>query len=146
MTTWLTDFRYGVGALTASEHPALFQHSLTAYTSLQLNSGLVPIVGLVMPEAPDEVVALDVSQVSKDMETVLRVQFRFRAATEARLDAMEDALADTWQDRQNTDLAGVTLVLSSWASGASLGQDGTGRLMRSVNYYMTSARPLAQSA
>lgn len=144
--SWLTDVRYGVGALLAAEHPTLFQHSESAYTPAQLASGLVPIVGLVMPEAPVEVLALDVTQVAKGVESIFRAQFRTRALTEARLDHMEDALADTFERKGHTEVGGATLILSTWSSGAALGQDGAGRVLRSANYYLTMARPLAHSA
>jgi hypothetical protein len=138
MSAWLRDLRYGVAAATAAESDNLIGFSAVGLPP----AGKIGIYGVVMPEKPDEAIALSLYVVSETIETVVGVQFRFRAKTDARLDAIEDSLSNSWVHRQNGTLNGVTLILSSWSSGASLGQDSADRLARSANYYLTVERPL----
>lgn len=143
--TWLTDLRYAVGALTAEESGDLLTWRSPVDPDpaerIYLESE-VGIHGLVMPESPDTAVALNLYPVQETPDTIVGAQFRYRARRDADLDAIEDALSNTWVDRWGGSLGGIRLVSASWASGASLGQDQIGRLERSMNIYLRVERPL----
>jgi hypothetical protein len=139
MNNWLTRLRYGVARASASESSGLLKFVEPGAATI---AGTIDIVGLVMPEAPDEVVAMNCVVAVEDIETIVRVTFRFRAATEARLDLIGDTLDNSWVKRDAGMLGDVELIMSQWSSGASLGQDGSKRLVRSANYNLTVARPL----
>lgn len=131
--------RYGIAEATALESEGLitFKEPPDVYSSAELG-----VHGVVLPEKPDEAIALALYVVSEGVETVIGAQFRFRAKSDARLDLIEDALSNSWVQRQNGTLRDVTLIMSNWSSGASLGQDSADRLIRSANYYLTVERPL----
>lgn len=142
MTTWLKNLRYAVGALTAAESGGLLtwrdpEGSAPVYLSTEIG-----IHGLVLPEEPAEAVALNLYPVQESPDTIVGVQFRYRAKSDGRLDIIEDALSNCWIDRWGGMLGGIRLVSASWASGASLGQDQNGRLERSMNVYLRVERPL----
>lgn len=136
---WLTRLRYGVARVSAQESAGLLKFVEPGGSTV---AGTIDIVGVVMPDKPDECVALTTQVISQGVETIVRATFRFRAATEARLDQIGDTLDNIWTERGAGTLGGVDLILSQWSSGASLGQDGQERLTRSANYYLTVARPL----
>jgi hypothetical protein len=138
MSDWKKRLRYGIAEATALESDGLIGFSATGSPP----ANKVGIYGTVLPEQPDEAIALSLYLVAEGAETVMGAQFRFRARTDLRLDLIEDALANSWTERQNGTLGDVTLIMSSWSSGASLGQDGSDRLVRSSNYYLTVSRPL----
>lgn len=52
-----------------------------------------------------------------------------------------DDLFDLFHGLQATTMGGVKVVQAQRRSGASLGQDGSGRVSRSENYYFTVHRP-----
>lgn len=139
MTNWLTDVRYGVARASAQESSGLLKFAEPGAATV---AGTIDIVGVVMPDAPDEIVSLNCVVLVEDVETIVRATFRFRAATEARLDLIGDTLDNSWVKRDAGTLGDVELIMSQWASGASLGQDGSNRLIRSANYNLTVARPL----
>lgn len=148
MSDWLKRLRYGIAEQTALDSdgivgfdPAGFETTAPG-VEFEIVPGAVPIVGFVLPEAPDEAIALSLYPVSESPVTVMGVQFRYRAASDGRLDLIEDALSNCWTDRWGGTLGGIRLVSATWASGASLGQDQNERLERSVNYRMTVDRPL----
>lgn len=138
MTDWKKRLRYGIAEATALESSGLITfREASSYLSSELG-----IYGTVIPEQPDEAISLSLYVVSEGIETVVGAQFRMRAKTDTRLDLIEDALSNSWVDRQAGTLRGVSLIMSRWASGAPLGQDGSDRLTRSANYYLTVQRPL----
>lgn len=129
-----------IAAQTAAEHAELVQYSEAgAYSG--------PRVGLydtVLPETPDDAIALTVYPLVDNVsegDAVFGAQFRFRASSKSRLYELEEALRDSWARRPGGTLGTVRLVQSVWSSGASLGQDANGRLIRSANYYLTVHRP-----
>ena len=136
--SWLTEFRVAVAAATAAESGGL----LTFRAAGGYVQPEVGLYGVVLPAAPDEAVGMTAYVLTDDIETVVGVQFRLRAKTEARLDLFEDALSSSWTLRPAGTLSGATLIRSAWASGASLGQDSNGRLSRSANFYLTAHRAL----
>ena len=137
--SWLTELRVGVAGATAAESNGLITFTRSgAYLASQLG-----VYGTILPEAPDEAISLVVGVVSEDIETVARASFRYRATTDSRLDMIEDALSNSWVKRQAGTLSGVAVIMAQWSSGASLGQDGNGRLIRSANFYITANRPLS---
>lgn len=137
--SWLTDLRYAVAQATAAESGGLitWRQPPGVYQLSELG-----IYGLVMPEQPDEAIALNLYVVDESVESVIGAQFRYRAKTDARLDQIEDALSNSWTKRWTGTLGSGKLIMSQWASGASLGQDGNGRITRSANFYLTVERPL----
>lgn len=137
--TWKRDLRQGIAQTLADEHPTLFAFNADGTAPNPARCG---IYGVVMPDQPDEAVALNVTVAEEALETTVAVQFRYRAATEARLDAMEDAMASSYTNRSAGMLGSARLIRSRWASGASLGQDSRQRLERSANFYMVVKRPL----
>ena len=143
MTAWLNTLRKGVGALTASESGGLLTWRDPDGADPVYLASEIGIHGLVMPESPDEAVALNLYPVQESPDTIVGAQFRMRAKTDGRLDLIEDALSNCWLDRWGGTLGGIRLVLATWASGASLGQDQNGRLERSANVYLRVERPLA---
>lgn len=140
--SWLTELRYAIAETSASESAGLLTwrdpRAGTPYAASEIG-----IYGVVMPEAPDRAVALNLYGVSERPVTVLGAQFRYRGNTDSDLDAIEDALSNIWSERWGGTLGSVPLVMSEWASGTSLGQDQNGRLERSLNVYLTVDRPLA---
>jgi len=141
MTNWLTELRYDVARTSAQESSGLLK--FTDPRDDTTVAGSVPIVGVVMPEAPDEVVAMSATVLVESAETIVMLALRFRAQTEARLDEIGDTLDNIWTKRDAGTLGAVKLIMSQWASGASLGQDEALRLARSATYYLTVFRPLA---
>ena len=137
--SWKKDLRYGIADVTATEHPELFDFQADGSAPAADRCG---IYGTVMPEAPDQAVAMSLTVVSEELETIVAVQFRFRARTDAELDTLEDALANSWTNRRAGMVGSARLIRSGWASGASMGQDSSQRLVRSANFYMTVKRPL----
>lgn len=142
MTTWLKSLRYGIGEVTAADSDGLLTWRDPEGASPVYLDSEIGIHGLVMPEHPDEAVALNLYPVQESPDTIVGVQFRMRAKTDGRLDLIEDALSNIWSDRWSGTLRGIRLVSASWASGASLGQDQNGRQERSANYYLRVERPL----
>lgn len=138
---WLTDLRYGVASVTASSSGGLLKWRQPPSGGAYLSSE-IGIYGSIMPESPDAAVAASLYVVSEQPVTVVGVQFRMRAASDAALDAIENVLANCWTDRWGGSLGSVKLVQSRWASGAPLGQDQNGRLERSINFYLTVERQL----
>ena len=136
--SWLTDFRTGVATASAAESSSL----LTFRSSGNYTSGQVGIYGVQLPATPDEAVALSCYVLFEDTETEIGVQFRFRAKRESRLDLIEDSLSNSWSKRWAATLGGVSLIQSQWSSGASLGQDTGGRLMRTATFNFTAHRAL----
>lgn len=143
---WLTELRYGTAFVAANESDGLLKFVVPAAASsiaeIATVDGEIAIVGLVMPESPDEVVSLNLGIIAEDVETIVRATFRSRAKSEARLDEIGDTLDNIFTKRDAGMLGSVELIASQWSSGASLGQDGSQRISRSANYYLTVARPL----
>jgi hypothetical protein len=137
--SWKKDLRYGIATVTAEEAPSLFDFQADGSAPAVNRCG---IYGVLLPEAPDQAMAMSVTVVTEDVETIVAVQFRFRAKTDAELDTLEDALANSWTKRTAGMVGSARLIRSDWASGASLGQDSSQRLVRSANFYMTVKRPL----
>lgn len=142
MSDWLKRLRYGVGEATAAESGGLLTWRAPDGAEPVYLDSEIGIHGLVMPESPDEAITLNLYPVQERPDTIVGAQFRMRAKTDGRLDLIEDALSNIWSDRWGGTLGGIRLVLGTWASGASLGQDQNGRLERSVNYYLRVERPL----
>lgn len=143
MSTWLRELRYGIGQRTALDSSGLITWRDPAGPNPSYSDSEIGVHGLVLPEHPDEAIALSVYVLEETPDTVVGVQFRLRAKTDGRLDLIEDALSNIWTDRWGGTLRGIRLVLASWASGASLGQDQNGRQERTVTYRMRVERPLA---
>ncbi len=143
MSDWMKRLRYAVGETSASESGALLTWRDPDGPSPVYVAGEIGIHGLVLPESPDEAVALNLYPVQETPDTIVGAQFRYRAKTDGRLDLIEDALSNIWTDRWGGNLGDIRLVLATWASGASLGQDQNGRLERSMNIYLRVERPLA---
>lgn len=143
---WLTELRYGTAFVAANESDGLLKFVVPAAASsiaeIATVNGQIDIVGLVLPETPDEVVSLNMGVVDETVETIVRATFRFRAKSEARLDEIGDTLDNVFTKRDAGMLGSVELIASQWSSGASLGQDGSQRITRSANYYLTVMRPL----
>lgn len=142
MSDWKRDLRYGVARLTASESGGLLtfrhpQEGSPAYLPAEIG-----IHGTVLPESPNEAVALTLYGVQESPDTIIGAQFRMRALTDGRLDLIEDAVVSCWTDRWGGTLDGIRLVSASWQSGADLGQDQNERLVRSVSFYLRVERPL----
>lgn len=136
--SYLTQLRKGVAAVAAAESGGLIQYKPSGkYTGAGAG-----IYGSTLPEQPDEAIALTTYGVSASPEWIAGVQFRFRAASDIAADAIEDALTRSFSERQNGSLGDVTLIMSLWSSGATLGQDGSDRVLRSINFYMTVHRPM----
>jgi len=136
---WLTELRYGCAAVSADESDGLLAFAEPDKVAIV---GTIPIVGLVMPEQPDECVAMNMGVLDESAETTTRLTFRMRAHSEARLDLIGDTLDNIWTKRDAGMLGNARLIMSQWSSGATLGQDGSKRIERSANYYLTVARPL----
>lgn len=136
--SWLNDLRKGVAVATAAESGGV----LTFLSTGTYPAGQVGIYGMLMPPTPDEAVALHLYPLTDDLEVVVGVQFKYRAATEDRLGVIEECLFDSWRQRGADTLNGVSMILCSWSSGAALGQDSNGRLTRTANFYMTAHRAL----
>lgn len=136
--SFLADLRKGIAFATAAESGGVLVYRANG----GYQAGEVGVHGLVLPESPDAALAMNLYGVDESVDTVLGLQFRFRAKSEGHLDAIEDALTNSWASRQNGTLNGVTLIQSRWSSGASLGQDSSGRITRSINFYITVDRPL----
>lgn len=143
MSEWLRELRYAVADTTAAGSAGLLTWRRPDSAEPVYLDTEIGIHGLVMPESPDEAVTLNLYPVQERPDTIVGAQFRYRARSDGRLDLIEDALSNIWTDRWGGTLGSVRLVLASWASGASLGQDQNGRLERSVNYYLRVERPLA---
>lgn len=143
MTTWLRELRYAVADLTAAESAGLLTWRRPDGPSPVYLDSEIGIHGLVMPESPDAALTLNLYPVQESPDTIVGAQFRMRAKTDGQLDLIEDALSNCWLDRWGGTLGGIRLVLATWASGASLGQDQNGRLERSANVYLRVERPLA---
>jgi hypothetical protein len=143
---WLTELRYGTAFVAASESAGLLKFVVpsngASIDEIDDVAGQIDIVGLVMPESPDEVVALNCVVIVEAAETIVRATFRYRAKSEARLDEIGDTLDNIFTKRDAGMLGSVELIAGQWSSGASLGQDGSQRITRSANYYLTVARPL----
>lgn len=138
--TFLTNVRRGVAEITAAESGGVLKFS-PAGEYLPTDAGLYSVL---LPEHPDTAVAITlypVSDLSTDGDAILGCQFMMRSSSISTLDAIEDAIASSWTRRPNDKLAGETLVMSKFASGASLGQDSNDRLRRSANFYLTIHRP-----
>jgi hypothetical protein len=140
--TWKRDLRYGVGEATAEGSGGLITWRDPAGPTPAYLKSECGIHGTVLPEEGDEAIALTLYPVQESPDTIMGVQFRIRALTDGRLDLLEHAIATIWTDRWGGTLRGIRLVGSSWASGADLGTDQNGRLVRSVNYYLRVERPL----
>lgn len=138
MSDWKRRLRYAV-----AERTALDSGGLITYRAV---GGYAPdecgIHGTVLPESPDEAIALTLYGVQEQIDTIMGAQFRIRALTDGRLDLLEDAVTSCWADRWGGSLGGIRLVGASWASGADLGQDQNGRLVRSINIYLLVERLL----
>ena len=140
MSYSMETLRKAIAAETAAKSGGVIAYRATgAYLA-----GEVGIRDVVLPETPDDAVAMTLyvlSDLIADGDTIFGLQFRSRARTSSKLDAIEDALMNCWSRRAGGTLDTVKLVQSSWASGASLGQDGNDRKMRSVNFRLTVHRP-----
>lgn len=139
MTGWLKDLRHAIASATADESDELLSYVAPPAV---YSAGQTGIYGLVLPESPDRAVALSLNVLDEQIETVVGVQFRFRAENDDELDIIEDALSQSWSNRPAGTLGTIALIMSRWSSGASLGQDSSNRITRSVNYQLTVARPL----
>lgn len=136
--TWKTDIRKHIASLTASSSGGLFTFKQTGSYS----NNEVGIYGSILPEMPDEAIGITIYGIEETVDTILSVQFMLRAKSEARLDAFEDAVSNTWVWATNSKLFDTTIVGSSWSSGAALGQDSNNRIRRSLNFRMIVDRPL----
>jgi len=136
---WVTTLRYAVAKATADESGGLITWRQPPGVYLPTELG---IYNTVLPESPNEAIALGLYPVTEGVETTMGVQFRYRAATDARLDEIEDRLSNSWTQREAGTLEPIELIMCQWSSGASLGQDSGGRLTRSANFYLTANRPL----
>lgn len=75
-------------------------------------------------------------------DSVQGVQFKITGPADMRfITAAIDDLFDLFHGMQTTTIGGVKVVMAERRSGASLGQDGSGRVSRSQNYYFTVHRP-----
>jgi hypothetical protein len=136
---WMERLRHGIAEVTAADSRGLLTYRATG-DYLPTEWG---IHGEIMPEEPDEAIALSLYTVADAHDTVMGVQFRYRSPSEARMSQVADVLSNVWSHRLGGSIGGVQLVLSEWSSGASLGQDENDRLVRSANFYLTVHRPLA---
>lgn len=143
MTTWLRELRYAVADTTSAESAGLFTFRRPDGPDPIYLDSEVGIHGVVMPESPDEAIAMNLYPVQETPDTIVGAQFRMRARDDGRLDLFEDALSNIWLDRWGGTLGSIRLVSAAWASGASLGQDQSGRLERTANVYLRVERTLA---
>jgi hypothetical protein len=139
VTSWLRTLRHEIAQATANESDGLIDYALPPAVYASAETG---IYGLVLPESPDRAIALSMNVVDEQIETTVAVQFRMRAENDDELDFIEDALSQSWTSRQAGTLGSIVLIMSRWASGASLGQDSSNRITRSVNYVLTVERSL----
>jgi hypothetical protein len=138
--SFMTDLRHAIAQVTADESDGV----ITFKSSGKYLANEIGIYSTVMPETPDNAVAMTLYTVSDnlpDAETVIACQFVYRSKSVAVLDSIEDALANVWTARQGGNLGSIKLVMAAWSSGASIGQDSNDRLARSANYYLTVNRP-----
>lgn len=75
-------------------------------------------------------------------DSVVGVQFRITGPADmAFVNGAADDLFDLFHGLQTTTMGSVKVVMAERRSGASLGQDGRGRVSRAENYYFTVHRP-----
>lgn len=75
-------------------------------------------------------------------DSQIGVQFRISGPDDmAFINAAIDDLFDLFHGLQATTMGGVKVIMAERRSGASLGQDGRGRVSRTENYYFTVHRP-----
>ena len=138
--SFMETLQKAIAAETAAKSGGIIAYRATgAYLA-----GEVGLRDVVLPETPDDAVAMTLyvlSDLISDGDTIYGLQFRSRARTSSKLFAIEDALMNCWSRRAGGTLDTVKLVQSSWASGASLGQDSNDRKLRSVNFRLTVHRP-----
>lgn len=142
MSDWKKQLRYGVAERSATQSGGLLTFRDPAKGSAVYLASEVGIYGTVLPEDPDGAVALTLYGVQESPDTIIGAQFRIRSGSDGHIDLIEDALTSCWHDRWGDTLNGIRLVHASWQSGADLGTDQNGRLVRSVNYYLRVERPL----
>lgn len=73
-------------------------------------------------------------------DSVVGVQFKITGDLAFVKGAVDD-IFDLFHGLQSTTLGGVRVVMAGRRSGAALGQDESGRVSRSENYYFTVHRP-----
>lgn len=142
MSDWKKRLRYGIAELSASASGGLLTFRDPSKGSAVYLPSEIGIYGTVLPEEPDEAVALTLYGIQEKPDTIMGAQFRMRAQSDGRLDLIEDALSSCWTDRWGGTLNEIRLVEASWSSGADLGTDQNGRLVRSMSIYLRVERPL----
>lgn len=73
-------------------------------------------------------------------DEVLGVQFRIVGKNRAQVKDVISDLVDLFHARWGGSLGDIKLIQSQRSSGANLGQDANGRLVRTENYYLTIYR------
>ncbi|HLS39219.1 MAG TPA: minor capsid protein [Ornithinicoccus sp.] len=96
-----------------------------------------------LPDGPDRALGLTTYPVADDYSTdsITGVQARMRAGT-APLDVLDlsDAVFDVLHNRRRWDARGVRVEISWRNSEAWIGQDASGRMERTANYYFRTVR------
>jgi hypothetical protein len=98
------------------------------------------------PEGPEPSLTLSAYAVSDDAslsDSVIGVQASLWHPSRLQVGRAKDDLFNLLHGRQRTMLGTVTLVSALRSSGTNVGQDSTGRLGRTENYYLTVHRPSA---
>lgn len=96
-----------------------------------------------VPDGPDRVVGLTPYPVSDDDSTdsVTGIQFRMRAGTDPTgVVQLANGIFTVLHNRRNYQVRGVQVEISWRNSQAWIGQDATGRMEISANYYFRTVR------
>jgi hypothetical protein len=134
-----SDFAAGLAQILDDESIATWDAS-GAYTSTQVGVTLN-----VIPEAPDQIVAITVYDVTDHAElndSTLGVQIRLRGTRDPRsvLDR-DDAIFNVFEGMRETTINGVALVIMARQSSLPLGRDKNDRHEHSSTYYAQIAHP-----
>lgn len=107
--------------------------------------GSVAIFVDVWPADMDSVTLADypVSDDPSLSDSVIGVQVTIRCTDKAKAKAITSDLFNLFHGRWGGTLGSVRLVSAARRSGASLGQNASGRIGRTENYYLTVHRPSA---